>query len=143
MKLEADSDVWRGPLNRARARCCLVAGSAGSVLLEPALERGDNSALDGEEAEEAKEYLRRAIDLIEKSIGSSGASGAMDDGEKEEMQKWLLEALVTLANLTKDPSEREALYEKARVEGEKHHIDLDLEMEDVAEDEEDEAMDAT
>ncbi len=57
MKMEADMDLWRGAVTRARGRCWLVVGSSRAEDLEEALERGDLDVLQTEEAEEAREGL--------------------------------------------------------------------------------------
>ena len=57
MKMEADVDVWRGPITRARGRCWLVIGSAGAEPMEANLEVGDTQVLSSEAAEETRHAL--------------------------------------------------------------------------------------
>jgi hypothetical protein len=57
MKLEAEMDVWRGPITRARGRCWLIVGSARAEKLEVALERGETDVLFSEAAQDARDAL--------------------------------------------------------------------------------------
>ena len=57
MKMEADVDVWRGPITRARGRCWLVIGSAGAEPIEANLEAGDTQVLCSEAAEDTRHAL--------------------------------------------------------------------------------------
>jgi hypothetical protein len=64
--------------------------------------------------------------------------------ETEELGVLLTEAFLTLANLTRDPNEREALYAKAKAEaGSEMDLDLDLDAEcdDDSDDDGDDKMD--
>ncbi|KAF5386418.1 hypothetical protein D9757_006637 [Collybiopsis confluens] len=114
MKMEADVDAWRGPINRARGQCCLIVGTAQAEEFEAALESGDSAILESEDAEEAREALTDAISFLEKARSSASASDMdMDD---HELQHFLEEALLTLANLTMDEQKREELYARAQTE---------------------------
>jgi hypothetical protein len=57
MKMEADKDVWRGPITRARGRCWLIIGSAGAEPIEASLEVGDTQVLHSEAAEDTRHAL--------------------------------------------------------------------------------------
>lgn len=63
MKMEADIDVWRGAVTRARGRCWLVVGSARAEELEEALDRGNMSVLNTRDAEDAREALTMGASL--------------------------------------------------------------------------------
>ncbi|KAF8159266.1 hypothetical protein B0H34DRAFT_702768 [Crassisporium funariophilum] len=162
MKMEADTDAWRGPLNSARGRCCLIMGSARAEPLEEALEKRDTSVLVSEDADDAREDLGRAVAYLEKAreIAISQRQGGFvivadgdDDGEGnvvngvqlhmdgaeegvegeddvEELTTLLVEALVTLANLTVDRKTREELYAQAEREGGPGAFDLEEDDED-------------
>ncbi|RDB18476.1 hypothetical protein Hypma_000319 [Hypsizygus marmoreus] len=116
MKMEADMDSWRAPINRARGRCWLIVGSAGVDDIEAALERGEVSILESEDAQEAREGLATAISFFERAKSSATVS-ALSDPESQEMQTLLAEALLTLANLTTDERKQEELYARAQLEG--------------------------
>ncbi|KIK56987.1 hypothetical protein GYMLUDRAFT_138519, partial [Collybiopsis luxurians FD-317 M1] len=111
MKMEADVDAWRGPINRARGQCCLIVGTAQAEEFEEALERGDDSVLQSEDADEAREALTDAVAFLDKA-----KSSADPDQVDEELQHFLEEALLTLANMTLDEKAREALYARAQKE---------------------------
>ncbi|KAI0782814.1 hypothetical protein C8Q75DRAFT_795724 [Abortiporus biennis] len=112
MKMEADMNVWRGSVIKARGRCWLVVGSARSEELEDALERGEENVLLSEEAEVAREGLATAISFFERAKGSA----TLQDDD-EDISPLLAEALITLANLTPDNNKREELYIRAQLEG--------------------------
>lgn len=114
MKMEADMEVWRAPIARARGRCCLIVGAARAEELEGALESGNMDVLDTEDAEDAREALVCAIGYLEKARELCEEE---DEEGKEELRSLLVEALVTLANLTGDVGRREELYAKAQLEG--------------------------
>jgi len=57
MEMEADMDVWRGSITRARGRCWVVVGSARAKVLEAALERGEMDVLFSEAAQDARDAL--------------------------------------------------------------------------------------
>jgi len=57
MKMEADMDVWRGPITQARGRCWLIIGSARAEVIEANLEAGDMEVLRSEVAQDAREAL--------------------------------------------------------------------------------------
>ncbi|GLB41532.1 hypothetical protein LshimejAT787_1001320 [Lyophyllum shimeji] len=116
MKMEADMDAWRGPINSARGRCWLVVGSARIEEIEAAIERGDINLAASEEAQEAREGLAMAVEFFERAKGS--ASGvSTDEQEDRELKALLAEALLTFGNLTPDETKREELYARAQVEG--------------------------
>lgn len=114
MKMEADVDAWRGPINRARGQCCLIVGTAQAEEFEEALEAGDEAVLHSEDADEAREALADAISFLEKAKSSANATDM--DQDDDELQHFLQEALLTLANLTLDEQKREELYAKAEKE---------------------------
>ncbi|KAJ7228873.1 hypothetical protein GGX14DRAFT_692753 [Mycena pura] len=127
MDLEGDTarDEWRGPVTRARGRCWLVVGTARMEDIEAmAEERGwEDSVLDCEEAGEAREGLVRAIEFFERAAGSAkgefgdsteGEGGKELSDEEQELRAFLAEALLTLANLTKEEDKREELYRRAQ-----------------------------
>ncbi|KAF8895625.1 hypothetical protein BD779DRAFT_1500588 [Infundibulicybe gibba] len=116
MKMEADTVAWRGPITRARGRAWLVVGSAHAEALEGALERGEAQVLEGDEAVKGREALGKAVSFFEQARGSASAE-KMGEKEGKEVARFLAEALLTLANLTIDEAEREALYTRAQVEG--------------------------
>ncbi|KAL0954071.1 hypothetical protein HGRIS_005221 [Hohenbuehelia grisea] len=117
MKMEADTDAWRGPILRARGRCWLIVGSAKVEEIESALEAGDMDILRSEDAEEAREGLSNAIDFFDRAKGSASLS---TDTESADMQPLLAEALLTLANLSLDSAQRETLYARAQKEAGSH-----------------------
>ncbi|KAF7352975.1 hypothetical protein MVEN_01265100 [Mycena venus] len=130
MDMEGDTTraEWRGPVSRARGRCWLVVGTAGMEDIETkAEESGWDEVLDTEEADEAREGLTRAVEFFERAAQSAKSElGAEEDGE-DELQAFLAEALITLANLTKDEDKREELYRRAQLHGgdELEGMDLD------------------
>ncbi|KAF7301459.1 hypothetical protein MIND_00711200 [Mycena indigotica] len=125
MDMEGDTnrEQWRGPVTRARGECWLVVGTARMEDIEAIAEdRGwDEEVLDSEDAEEAREGLNRAIEYFERAAGS--AKGEFGDevedmpDEQQQMHAFLAEALLTLANLTKDETKREELYQRAQTLG--------------------------
>jgi len=150
MKMESDADVWRSPLTRARGRCSLIVGSAMAEEMEGELERGEMEVLNSQDAEDARDALRTAVQFLEKAMEISeecgpetskasqtdmvvveaDGNGELEEGEynaliedsfadpdAQELKTLLAEALVTLANLTADSNEREALYSKAQKAG--------------------------
>ena len=68
MKMESDTDAWRGAIASARGRCCLVIGSAMAEELEGALEREEMEVLSSQDAEDAREALRRAVKYLESAM---------------------------------------------------------------------------
>ena len=116
MKMEADMDAWRGPITRARGRCLLIVGAALAEELEAALERGEMDVLKSEDAEEARDGLLEAISFFERAKGSATATAVSDPAEARELQSFLAEALLNLANLTEDEGKREELYARAQLE---------------------------
>ncbi|KAJ7626329.1 hypothetical protein DFH06DRAFT_1007538 [Mycena polygramma] len=111
---------------RARGRCWLVVGTSRVEDIEAMAEaRGwgdssaeggeDSSVLDSEEAEEAREGLERAVEFFE----HAGVEGQDDapPADAEELRMFLVEALVTLANFTKEEEKREDLYRRAQLLG--------------------------
>ena len=128
MRNEANVDAWRTLINSARGRCWLIFGSAGAVMLEPALERGELDVLDSEEAEDARDGLEKAIGFFERALASAAGEETGGDLEPREVKKMLVESLITLANLTRDQVKQEELYARAQVEG---GADYDLEMYDA------------
>ncbi|KAH8091659.1 hypothetical protein BXZ70DRAFT_952720 [Cristinia sonorae] len=114
MKMEADIDVWRGPVTRARGRCWLVVGSARAEEIEEALDRGEIGVLATPSADEAREALTTAISFFERAKGSATTA---PDEDAEDVSPLLTEALITLANLTPDENKREELYSRAQAEG--------------------------
>jgi len=115
MHMEADVDVWRVRVGVVRGRCWLVIGGARVDEMEDALERGDMGVFASKEAEEARAGLNTAISFFDRAKGS--ASTESSDKSLVDMQPWLAEALLTLANLTADENAREALYARAQAEG--------------------------
>ncbi|KAJ3774523.1 hypothetical protein FB446DRAFT_639701 [Lentinula raphanica] len=113
MKMEADVDAWRGPINRARGQCCLIVGTAQAEEFEEALESGDESFLRSEDADEAREALTEAISFLEKA---KTVTSTDIDQQDDELQHFLEEAILTLANLTLDEQKREDLYARAQKE---------------------------
>ncbi|KAJ7152324.1 hypothetical protein C8R43DRAFT_886382 [Mycena crocata] len=131
MDMEGDTarDAWRGLVTRARGRCWLVVGTARVEDIEAMAEEhgwAEGGVYDCEEAEEAREGLVRAVEYFERAAGSAkGEFAAGSDGEEghdlheeeEELRTFLAEALLTLANLTKEEDKREELYKRAQVLG--------------------------
>ncbi|KAF8075244.1 hypothetical protein FPV67DRAFT_1408478 [Lyophyllum atratum] len=134
MKMEADMDAWRGPINRARGRCWLIVGSACIDEIEAAMESGDMDLTKSEEAEEAREGLGKAVEFFERAKGSA-SMGALSDPEVRELQALLAEALLTLGNLTPDEAMQEELYARAQLEGGEDYL-----MESQEDDDGDEMM---
>ncbi|KAF9068386.1 hypothetical protein BDP27DRAFT_1421923 [Rhodocollybia butyracea] len=114
MKMEADVEAWRGPINRARGQCCLIVGTAHAEEFEEAIESGNENILRSEDADEAREALTDAISFLEKAKSSAAANDMEQDDD--ELQHFLEEALLTLANLTLDEKQRELLYSRAQKE---------------------------
>ncbi|KAK7031465.1 hypothetical protein R3P38DRAFT_3352694 [Favolaschia claudopus] len=128
----ADSVLQQIPVQteaviRVRGRCWLVVGTARVEEIEASAwgdsESSDSppsSSLDSEEAEEAREGLERAIEFFERAM-SEGLQGTdvaeSERGSEDELRAFLIEALLTLANLTKDKDSQEALYQRAQLLG--------------------------
>lgn len=112
MKMAADLDAWRGPINRVRGRCRLIVGSAYIDDLENALERGEMGVLESEEAQEARAALTQAVTFFELARGS--ATATTSDPELREVDPMLAEALLTLGNLTTDSEKQKELYARAQ-----------------------------
>ncbi|KIL56035.1 hypothetical protein M378DRAFT_173068 [Amanita muscaria Koide BX008] len=146
MKMEATTavdmdDVWRSGILRSRGRCRLIVGSAYAEEVEAAQERGEVGVLRREEAEDARSDLVLAIELFERARakGQEKEKENETDSDRdidEELTTLLTEALVTLANLTEDPKEREKLYARAKAEA-GSDMDLDLDGEGEEEDDDD------
>jgi hypothetical protein len=125
MDMEGDTTrtEWRGPVTRARGRCWLVVGTAGMEDMEAkAEEHGWDEVLNTEEADEAREGLTRAVEFFERAAGCAKSELGMEEegGEEEdELRAFHAEALLTLANLTKDEDKdkREELYRRAQLLG--------------------------
>ncbi|KAF8196845.1 hypothetical protein K438DRAFT_1585719 [Mycena galopus ATCC 62051] len=112
---------------RVRGRCWLVVGTARVEDIEAMAETGgwdeegsesQNSALDSEDAEEAREGLERAVEFFERA--RADGMEIVDEesrAEAEELRAFLVEALLTLANFTKEEDKREALYRRAQILG--------------------------
>ncbi|KAI0285639.1 hypothetical protein BC826DRAFT_1109210 [Russula brevipes] len=115
MHMEADVDAWRVRVGVARGRCWLAVGSARADELEDALERGDVSVLLIKEAEEARAGLAMAVSFFDRAKGSASTESC--EASLVDMQPWLAEALLSLANLMADEGAREALYARAQAEG--------------------------
>nr|GAT56565.1 predicted protein [Mycena chlorophos] len=95
-----------------RGRCWLIYGSANAEAIEDAGEaKGwdmeDAEIFDSEDAQDARDGLERAIGFFERAISDGGES-------EDELQAFLAEALLTLANVTKDEGTREELYKRAQ-----------------------------
>ncbi|KAJ7737893.1 hypothetical protein DFH07DRAFT_752845 [Mycena maculata] len=125
MDMEGDTarDEWRGPVMRVRGRCWLVVGTAGVEDIEAgAEEQGWDAVLDSEDAEDAREGLARAVEFFERAVGSAKGKFGTEEMEMDEELKaeeelciFLAEALLTLANLTKEEDKREGLYKRAQL----------------------------
>ncbi|KAJ6485810.1 hypothetical protein C8R45DRAFT_829189 [Mycena sanguinolenta] len=123
--------VQTDAIARARGRCWLIVGTARVEDIEAMAEaRGwgedgsesqTSSPLDSEDAEDAREGLERAVEFFERARGEEveGIEIADNEGraEAEELRTFLAEALLTLANLTKEEEKREALYQRAQLLG--------------------------
>jgi len=89
----------------------------------------------GKGKEKEKEKEKDPPDLEPVVVVSEGGEEENDEDEKhdlesEELGVLLTEAFVTLANLTRDPNEREALYAHAKAEaGSEMDLDLDADAE--------------
>ncbi|KAF7331911.1 hypothetical protein MKEN_00071400 [Mycena kentingensis (nom. inval.)] len=133
MDMEGDTarDEWRGPVTKMRGQAWLVVGTAQMDTIEgQAEERGWDAVLDSEEAEDAREGLERAVEYFEKAVGSAKREiESEDEGmpvEQDQVQAYLAEALLTLANLTKDEAKREEMYQRAQeMSGESLDMDVD------------------
>ncbi|KAJ6561198.1 hypothetical protein DFH09DRAFT_1247801 [Mycena vulgaris] len=129
MDMEGDTALaeWCGPIARARGRCWLVVGTARVEDIEARAEAAEGGwdaegVLDGEEAEEAREGLGRAVEFFERAVkeeggGEEGWEEGGEEEEKAELRAFLAEALLTLANLTKEEGPREELYRRAQLLG--------------------------
>jgi len=109
---------------KSRGACWLVVGSGWAEELEGALEEEDESVFDSSDAENARDALTKAIAHFERAKEFTEDFGA-DEGD---LQSLLAEALVTLANLTRNEIQREQLYARAKAEG-GEDIDLDSDSE--------------
>lgn len=123
--MEADMDLWRGMIMRARGRAWLIVGSARAEAIEDAMEvESDSSAshvLASEEAEDAREGLAKAVEFLERARGSAKREDGGEEAEQDvEDRKLLAEAVLTLANLTAEEGKREELYAHAKM------LDLNL-----------------
>ncbi|KAG5641959.1 hypothetical protein DXG03_003851 [Asterophora parasitica] len=136
MKMEADVDAWRRPIQRARGRCWLVQGSAKIDELEGLMEKGELDLGSSEDAQKAREGLGRAIEFFERA--KRGEEEVVVDGDEEEEERelrtLLAEALLTLGNLTAEEGKREDLYRRAQIEGGEDYLM-------GSDDDDDEAMD--
>lgn len=108
-------------LARARGRCWLIVGSAYAEGLEGALERGELTVLETEDAEDARDALQSAIDYFTKARGRKEESEQeeiedRDEDDDDDLPALLAEAYVTLANLTADVKRRDELYALAEKE---------------------------
>lgn len=92
----------------------MIVGAARAEELEGALESGDMDVLNTEDAEDARDTLGCAIGYLEKARELGGDE---EEEDREELRSLLVEALVTLANLTGDVGRREELYARAQMEG--------------------------
>ncbi|KAF8634642.1 hypothetical protein AX15_000787 [Amanita polypyramis BW_CC] len=141
VKVEADRNAWRSLIPRSRGRCRLIVGSAYIDEIEDALERGEMDILKSEEAEEAREDLSLAIEYFEKARAEEEEGSRREEPNATgdpELGSLLVEALVTLANLTEDVHQREVLYTRAKVEA-GSDMDLDLDADDDTDDKMDES----
>ncbi|KAK7061537.1 hypothetical protein R3P38DRAFT_2830054 [Favolaschia claudopus] len=130
MDMEGDTTrtEWRGLVSRARGRCWLIVGTAEMEDIEAKAEEGGwDEVLNSEEADEAREGLARAVEYFERATQSAKGELGVDEGDDDELRAFLAEALVTLANLTKDEDKREELYRRAQLLGgdELEGMDLD------------------
>ncbi|KAK7039274.1 hypothetical protein VNI00_010179 [Paramarasmius palmivorus] len=147
LQLELSQGAWKGRINRARGECLLIVGSALAEEIEDDLEKGGEaaaSALESEEAVEAREVLGEAIVFLERA--KSGVEAEVETEresrkaqkrgkrkrdcsepeveivvhepkeEDDDLQNLLAESLLTLANLTVDEKKREELYARAEKE---------------------------
>ncbi|KAG6836689.1 hypothetical protein H0H93_004800 [Arthromyces matolae] len=112
MKMEADMDAWRGPINRARGRCWLLVGTALSEEFETAMEDSAESLTSSPTAKQGREALLKALAFFEKAKGH-----AVDEDDKKELQDLLAETLLDLGNLAPTKEEQDQYYNRANVEG--------------------------
>ncbi|KDQ19474.1 hypothetical protein BOTBODRAFT_41677 [Botryobasidium botryosum FD-172 SS1] len=124
---------------KSRGACALVVGSGWAEELEGALEAeaeaededggagGGESVLDSADAESARDALAKAIAHFER------AKEFTEDFEADEgdLQSLLAEALLTLANLTRNETQREQLYARAKAEG---GVDINLDSDNEGSD---------
>ncbi|KAJ7276184.1 hypothetical protein B0H12DRAFT_1084032 [Mycena haematopus] len=130
MDMEGDTTrtEWRGPVTRARGRCWLVVGTAGMEDIEAKAEESDwSEVLDTEEADDAREGLTRAIEFFERATQCAKSELGVEEGGEDELRAFLAEALLTLANLTKDEEKREELYRRAQLLGGDELEGMDME----------------
>ncbi|KAJ7272567.1 hypothetical protein B0H12DRAFT_1091085 [Mycena haematopus] len=134
-QIKAQTDA----ITRARGRCWLVVGTARVEDIEAMAEArgwGEDgpSALDSEDAEDAREGLERAVEFFERARGEEGEGlGIVDDErrvEAQELRTFLAEALLTLANLTKEEEKREALYRRAQLLGALEGMGMEMDQSD-------------
>ncbi|KAJ6516110.1 hypothetical protein C8R45DRAFT_958818 [Mycena sanguinolenta] len=120
MDMEGDTTrtEWRGPVARARGRCWLIVGTAGMEEIEAKADESDwDEVLNTEEANDAREGLTRAVEFFERATQSAKSEPGAEEGGEDELRAFLAEALLTLANLTKDEDKREELYRRAQLFG--------------------------
>ncbi|KIM39613.1 hypothetical protein M413DRAFT_74710, partial [Hebeloma cylindrosporum] len=137
MKMEADMDAWRANITSARGRCHLIVGSALAEEVEAQLAEGneDEGVWDCDDARDARDALAKAIAFLEKAR-EAVVQDRMDTEVAAELSSLLAEALLTLANLTKDKAEREALYSRAQKEG-GDAVAIELDSDDDQDDDDD------
>lgn len=116
MKMEADMDAWRSPINRARGRCWLVVGSARAEEFEAAMEESDASLVDSPEARDARAGLLKALAFFERAKGPANFEELSNEDEQE-LRTLLAETLLDLGNLAPTREEQEKYYTRAQEEG--------------------------
>jgi hypothetical protein len=127
---EDDEDWESFATSYCRGRCWLIVGSARAEPLESALEKGDTSVLKSELGTEAREALSNSVKHFDRAkayLLTRPLQATPPEALDGDIQILLAETLITLANLTTDPEEQEALFRRAEVEGgESVHLDDDL-----------------
>lgn len=122
LKNEANMDTWKAPITKARARCWLIVGTSRAEELEESLENGEMDILQTEDASDARDALKKAISFLERAVDLTEAD---DEEETKEFRSFLTEALLTIANLIEDESQREAYYSQAQtVAGDDVNLDF-------------------
>ncbi|KAH8830575.1 hypothetical protein DL96DRAFT_1461706 [Flagelloscypha sp. PMI_526] len=113
-----------GDVEKMRGRCWLVVGSAELEIIEKDLERDgdgmdiDEAVFDSPVAKSARNGLTKAVDFLSKSrslaleVPTTGAEDVVTVSQTslQETCGLLGEALLSLANVTKNEEERERLY---------------------------------
>ncbi|KAF9785431.1 hypothetical protein BJ322DRAFT_1006438 [Thelephora terrestris] len=108
------STEWSTRVALCRGRCWLNMASSKIEEYESSMERGDDSILGSLQVAETRDELVTAIEYFEQA--KSADPSTIGEDELAPLRPLLVEALVSLANLYPDETEREKLYSRAQKE---------------------------